>query len=1119
MHCWLTSVVRSHLRRLRDWGTLLFLSRLQSSHMPYWTPLCSRCALLPVTILCSGLSIRPGFLGNLRRLVSPVGPRLLARVRLAPLVLPRPRSSQPLLLPPASLARERRKAGARLPFPLPPEAPAAREVKEREPGRNQPDGVILPMRVGGCLSPHWRRWQEIEAETWVVTVLRDGYRVLFKDSPPPLARTPVSFPMYQAGSARVQALRQEVEAMLAKGALEIAWDPGPGFYSRLFLVEKATGGWRPVIDLSHLNDFVQLTPFKMKTVASVLLSVREGDFLASLDLKDAYFQIPVHGSSRKLLRFMSEGTVYQFKALCFGLSTTPQVFTRVFTAVLAWAHSRGIRLLRYLDNWLVLSSSEKKAKESIRELLSLCRTLGIVINEKKSDLVPSQSAKYLGMTIDTGAGKVFPSLARVEKFLTVAERFCSMQSPPAQLWQVILGHLASLERLVPHGRLRMHSLQWHLKMHWSPESDPPSLPVALPEEARRDLSWWMVRDHLLVGVRFGTPAPDLHLYSDASSSGWGAHLLDQNVSGMWSAQEKLLHINLLGMKALFLGLQAFQEDVAGHHVTAMCDNSTVVAYVNKQGGTVSRSLCLLTSRLLRWTESFDVHLDARYLPGESNVLADVSQPSRASCGDRVVSPPSGGESTFSCVGQSVNRPVCDLHQCEAAPVLLACPGSPGRLRGCISPSLGRPGSVRVPSLSSGRSGDRPRPRVVACRDDSGRASLAREGVVRRLAASTDPTTPGSTLLGQTASATPLQSVPSWRPRAEPSRVATLQRHYRRSGFSGRAARVLSGVLRESSSRLYQSRWKIFCGWCRGRSVAPVNASVPVVVDFLIHLRQDKGLSVSAVKGYCLALNSVLALKGLDLAASREITTLLRSFARSVNPAELRPAAWDVSLVLQSLTGAPYEPLRTCEERFLAQKTLFLLALASAKRIGELHALLYLVSHTRDWGEVSFAFVTGFVAKTQDPSSLAPRFEGFIVPALPNARKNRNGRLLCPVRAVKVYLDRTASHLPRCERLFVTAGRSKKEIAKTTVSFWLWKTISRAYELSGTALPVPTPWARETRGIAPSVLFRKNFAVDQVLKAGTWRRHTTFTRHYLRDIAHKSLDTFHLGPVVAAQSVV
>ena len=290
------------------------------------------------------------------------------------------------------------------------------------------------------------------------------------------------------------------------------------------------------------------------------------------------------------------------------------------------------------------------------------------------------------------------------------------------------------------------------------------------------------------------------------------------------------------------------------------------------------------------------------------------------------------------------------------------------------------------------------------------------------------------------------------------------------------------------------------------------------MDFLIHLRQDKGLSVSAVKGYSSVLNSVLALKGVDLASSREITTLLRSFSRSVNPVELRPPAWDVSLVLQSLTEAPYEPLRTCDERFLAQKTLFLLALASAKRIGELHALSYRVSHSRGWGEVSFCFVPGFVAKTQDPSSLAPRFEGFSVPALPPTQ-NRNGRLLCPVRAVRRYLDRTADHRPRCQRLFVTAGRSKKEISKTTVSFWLRKTISRAYQLSGTALPTPAPRARETRGIAPSLLFRKNFAVDQVLKAGTWRRHTTFTRHYLRDIAHRSLDTFHLGPVVAAQALV
>ena len=154
---------------------------------------------------------------------------------------------------------------------------------------------------------------------------------------------------------------------------------------------------------------------------------------------------------------------------------------------------------------------------------------------------------------------------------------------------------------------------------------------------------------------------------------------------------------------------------------------------------------------------------------------------------------------------------------------------------------------------------------------------------------------------------------------------------------------------------------------------------------------------------------------------------------------------------------------------------------------------------------------------QDPPSSASQFEGFTVPTLPNASTSRNGKLLCPVQAVRCYLDRTAAHHPRCERLFVTTGRSTKEISKNTVS-WLWKTISRAYQLSGRSVQDPPPRARETRGITPSLLFKKNFAVDQVLEAGTWCRHTTFTRHYLRDLAHRSLKT-HLGPVVVAQVLV
>ena len=133
----------------------------------------------------------------------------------------------------------------------------------------------------------------------------------------------------------------------------------------------------------------------------------------------------------------------------------------------------------------------------------------------------------------------------------------------------------------------------------------------------------------------------------------------------------------------------------------------------------------------------------------------------------------------------------------------------------------------------------------------------------------------------------------------------------------------------------------------------------------------------------------------------------------------------------------------------------MLALVSAKQVGELHALSYYVSHSRGWGEVSFTFIPGFVVKKQDPSSSAPWFEGFSVLALPNLNTNRNGRLLSLVCAVRCCLDRTTPHHLRCERLFVTAGHGKKEIAKNAVSFWIRKTISRTYQLSGRTLGGPS----------------------------------------------------------------
>ena len=97
--------------------------------------------------------------------------------------------------------------------------------------------------------------------------------------------------------------------------------------------------------------------FRMETPQSVLRSVQTEDWMVSIDLQDVYLQIPVHQDSCRYLRFVVDGQAFQFWVLCFGLTTAPQVFTRVMAPVSAILHRWGFQLLQYLDNWLVLGSS------------------------------------------------------------------------------------------------------------------------------------------------------------------------------------------------------------------------------------------------------------------------------------------------------------------------------------------------------------------------------------------------------------------------------------------------------------------------------------------------------------------------------------------------------------------------------------------------------------------------------------------------------------------------------------------------------------------------------------------------------------------------------------------
>ena len=160
-------------------------------------------------------------------------------------------------------------------------------------------------------------------------------------------------------------------------------------------VLKKDGPMRPVIDLSYLNKFILNEHFQMESLSCLKTLLLKGDFMTNIDLKDSYLSVPIHQSSQKFLRFIWEGTCYQFKALPFGLCSAPRIFTKLMKPVAAFLRRKSIRILIYLDDFLLLAATKEEAVRNTHLLVTLLQSLGFVVNFKKSSLIPSQVITFL----------------------------------------------------------------------------------------------------------------------------------------------------------------------------------------------------------------------------------------------------------------------------------------------------------------------------------------------------------------------------------------------------------------------------------------------------------------------------------------------------------------------------------------------------------------------------------------------------------------------------------------------------------------------------------------------------------------------------------------------------
>lgn len=225
-------------------------------------------------------------------------------------------------------------------------------------------------------------------------------------------------------------------------------------------------------------------------------------------------------------------------------------------------------------------------------------------------------------------------------------------------------------------------------------------------------------------------------------------------------------------------------------------------------------------------------------------------------------------------------------------------------------------------------------------------------------------------------------------------------------------------------------------------------------------------------------------------------------------------------MLQTLVGAPFEPIFTADLKWVTLKTVFLIALASAKRVSELQGLSGDVSHAEDWSSISLTFAVDFLAKTEVPSTYLDQDRSFSLPALSSVASDAEDLKLCPVRALRAYLVRTRNRRPPNSRLFLPLSGDRPAVSKNTISFWIRTVIKRAYGTDGAAAQrTHGRSAHEVRALSTSWAFVRSRSLASVMAAASWRSHTTFSNHYLRDVSSLCNDTYHLGPLIVAQHLL
>lgn len=471
---------------------------------------------------------------------------------------------------------------------------------------------------GGRLSFFQKEWRALTSDPEILQLIK-GVELEFNNT------TELPFRAYHSQPALTNSETAIIDKEICKlEAIEVVSRCEPEydqFLSPVFTVPKRDGSHRMILNLKELNKDITYYHFKMETLQAALKLITADCYMASVDLKNAYYSLPVADQHKKFLRFLWKGQLWQYNCMPNGLALAPRKFTKLLKPVFGKLREEGYMSASFLDDSLLVSESEQECMMNVHATVQLFRSLGFTVHPEKSVLQPAQSVQYLGVIIDSRSMTVRLTDERKDNLKKCCKQVLRTKKLTVRDLAKVIGKIVASFPAVKFGQLYYRHLEEAKKAALRKAKGCYDSPALLSPSAKAELHWWL-ENVSTAQNDIALSDPEITIASDASLSGWGCVCESERSGGLWLPAEATFHINYLELKAAFFALKCFESKITQKHVRLLLDNTTAIACIENFGTSHSESCNELTFCIWQWCQARQIWLSVAHIPGKDNTAAD-----------------------------------------------------------------------------------------------------------------------------------------------------------------------------------------------------------------------------------------------------------------------------------------------------------------------------------------------------------------------------------------------------------------------------------------------------------------------------------------------------------------